>query len=47
MAKPRPYSKNATVSSFKVNNLIVKNCKPFTEGEFVKECFLEIGFVLT
>ncbi|PNF28794.1 hypothetical protein B7P43_G05699, partial [Cryptotermes secundus] len=30
-------------SSFKVSNLIVKNCKPFSEGEFVKECFFEIA----
>jgi hypothetical protein len=27
---------------FKVSNLIDKKCKPFTEGEFVRECFLEL-----
>lgn len=43
LAKPSSHSNNATISSFKVSNLIVKNCKPFTEGEFVKECFLEIA----
>jgi hypothetical protein len=41
MAKPRP--NNVTISSFKVGNLIVKKCKPFTAGEFVKESFLEIA----
>jgi hypothetical protein len=35
MAKPRSISTNATVSSFKVSNLIVKKCKHFTEGKFV------------
>jgi hypothetical protein len=44
MAKPRSLSKNVTVSSFKVSNLIVKNWKSFTEGEFVNECFLEIAY---
>jgi hypothetical protein len=43
MAKPRTRSNNATISSFKVSNLIIKKCKPFTEEEFVKECFLEIA----
>jgi hypothetical protein len=42
MAKPRSLS-NATKSSFKVSNLIAKKCKPFTQGEFEKECFLEIA----
>ena len=41
MAKPRSHSVNATIASFKVSNLIAKKCKPFTEGEFVKDCFLE------
>ncbi|PNF20389.1 hypothetical protein B7P43_G09706, partial [Cryptotermes secundus] len=27
----------------KIRNLIVKKCKPFTEGELVKERFLEIA----
>jgi hypothetical protein len=36
-------SKNATISFFKVSNLILKKCKPFTKGEFVKEYFIE-GF---
>jgi hypothetical protein len=39
----RSLSNNATKLSFKVTNLIVKKCKPFTEGEFVKVCFLEIA----
>jgi hypothetical protein len=43
MAKIRSLSNNATKSSFKVSNLIVKKCKPFTKGEFVNECFLEIA----
>jgi hypothetical protein len=43
MAKPRSLSNNATKSSFKVSNLIVKKCQTFTEGEFIKECFLEIA----
>jgi hypothetical protein len=36
MAKPRSLSNNATISSLKVSNLIVKKCKPFTEGGFVE-----------
>jgi hypothetical protein len=43
MAKPRSHSNNATISSFKVINLTVNKCKPFTEREIVKECFLEIA----
>jgi hypothetical protein len=43
MAKQRSISNNATKSSFKFINLIVKKCKPFTKGEFVKECFPEIA----
>jgi hypothetical protein len=39
MAKPRPLFNNATISSFKVSNLIVKKCKPFTEEVFLKESF--------
>jgi hypothetical protein len=35
--KSRLLSNNATISFFKVCNLIVKKCKLFTEGEFVKE----------
>jgi hypothetical protein len=42
MAKPRSLSNNATISSFKVSNLTVKKCKPFTEKEFVT-VFLEIA----
>jgi hypothetical protein len=42
-AKPRSLSNNETKSSFKVSNLIIKKCKPFTEGEFVSECFLEVA----
>jgi hypothetical protein len=42
MTKLRTLSDNATVSFFKVSNLAVKKCKPFSEGEFVKEFFLEI-----
>lgn len=37
LVKSNSHSNNATMSSF---NLIAKKCKPFTEGEFVKECFL-------
>jgi hypothetical protein len=36
MAKPGSHSNSATISSFKVSNLIVKECKPFTEEEFVR-----------
>jgi hypothetical protein len=43
MAKSRSHSNNGTISSFKVSNLVVKKCKSFTEGEFVKERFLEIS----
>jgi hypothetical protein len=42
-AKPRSLSNNATISSFKISNVIVKKCRPFTEGECVKE-FLEIAY---
>jgi hypothetical protein len=41
-AKPRQLSNNATLPSFKVRNLMVKKRKHFTEGECVKEYFLEI-----
>jgi hypothetical protein len=41
MAKPRSHSNNATISSFKVSNLMVKKCKSFIEGELVKECFFK------
>ncbi|KAJ7338129.1 hypothetical protein JRQ81_010727 [Phrynocephalus forsythii] len=41
MAKPRSHLVNATTESFKVSNLIAKKCKPFTEGEFVKDCCFE------
>jgi hypothetical protein len=43
MAKPRPLSNTATISFFKIRNMIVKNCKLFTQRKFVKECFLEIA----
>ena len=33
---------NATRASYEVATLIAKHCKPFTEGEFIKDCVLKI-----
>lgn len=34
-------SKKATIASYSISHLISKHSKPFTEGEFVKECLIE------
>ena len=35
-----------TLASFKISMIIAKYQKPFSDGEFVKECFLESGATL-
>lgn len=34
-------SAKAVTASYAISRLIAKNSKPFTEGEFVKECLIE------
>lgn len=41
--KPILKSQAVTTASFKVSYLLAKKCKPFSDGEFVKEMFLEIS----
>ena len=41
--KPILKSQTVTTASFKVSYLLAKKCKPFSDGEFVKEMFLEIS----
>ncbi|XP_067132090.1 general transcription factor II-I repeat domain-containing protein 2A-like [Centruroides vittatus] len=41
--KPMLKSQAVTTASFKVSYLLAKNCKPFSDGEFVKEIFLEMS----
>lgn len=41
--KPRLKSQAVTTASFKVSYLLAKKCKPFSDGEFVKEIFLEMS----
>ncbi|XP_075210135.1 zinc finger BED domain-containing protein 5-like [Lycorma delicatula] len=41
--KPRLKSQAVTTASFKVSYLLEKKCKPFSDGEFVKEIFLEMS----
>lgn len=36
-------SQAVTTTSFKVSYLLAKKCKPFSDGEFVKEFFLEMS----
>ena len=38
MVKPTVDTKNAARASFHVSNLLAKKLKPFSDGEFVKEC---------
>ena len=33
---------NATKASYEVATLIAKHCKPFTEGEFIKDCVMKM-----
>ena len=32
-------SEVATETSFQISLLIAKRCKPFTDGDFIKDCF--------
>ncbi|KAG8224086.1 hypothetical protein J437_LFUL001780 [Ladona fulva] len=41
--KPRLKSQAVTTALFKVSYLLSKKCKPFSDGEFVKEIFLEMS----
>lgn len=41
--KPILKSQAVTTASFKVSYLLAKKCKPFSDGEFVKEMFLDIS----
>ena len=43
LTKSTTHSNNVTMASFKVSNLIAKKFKPFSEGDFIKEAFLEIA----
>lgn len=38
--KARESNENATKASYEVAALIAKHCKPFTEGEFIKDCVM-------
>ena len=40
--RARESNENATKASYEVGNLIAKHCKPFTEGEFIKDCLMKI-----
>lgn len=35
-------NENATKASYEVATLIAKHCKPFTEGEFIKDCMMKM-----
>ena len=35
-------SENATFASYEVAHLIAKHGKPFSDGEFVKECLMKV-----
>ncbi|KAF7247962.1 Cartilage-associated protein [Varanus komodoensis] len=35
-------ARDATKASYEVAMLIVKHCKPFTEGEFIKDCMMKM-----
>ncbi|KAF7237537.1 Chromodomain-helicase-DNA-binding protein 1-like [Varanus komodoensis] len=35
-------NENATKASYEVATLIAKHCKPFTEGEFIKDCMVKM-----
>ena len=38
MANPTAHKKNTARASFHISNLVTKKLKPFSDGEFVKEC---------
>ncbi|XP_063781329.1 general transcription factor II-I repeat domain-containing protein 2A-like [Pseudophryne corroboree] len=38
----RESNENATKASYEVATLIAKHCKPFTEGEFIKDCVMKM-----
>ena len=38
--RARESNENATKASYDVATLIAKHCKPFTEGEFMKDCMM-------
>ena len=38
----RESNENVTKASYEVATLITKHCKPFTEGEFIKDCVMKI-----
>ena len=40
--KSRESNENATKASYEVATLIAKHCKPFTEGEFIKDCVMKM-----
>uniref|UniRef100_A0A8C6P2I3 SPIN-DOC-like zinc-finger domain-containing protein n=1 Tax=Nothobranchius furzeri TaxID=105023 RepID=A0A8C6P2I3_NOTFU len=40
--RARDSNENATKASYEVATLIAKHCKPFTEGEFIKDCVMTI-----
>lgn len=44
--KQRKHSDNALKASFIISSKLAKSSKPFTEGEFIKECLLEITDVI-
>ena len=46
LEKQRKQSDNAVKASFIISSKLAKSSKPFTEGEFVKECLLEITDVI-
>ena len=39
--RARDVLENSSKASYEVSMLIAKQCKPFTEGEFVKECLMK------
>lgn len=38
--RARESNENITTASYEVATLIAKHCKPFTEGEFIKDCVM-------
>lgn len=41
--KPMLKTQAITTASFKASYLLAKKCKPFSDGEFLKQCFLDIS----
>ena len=39
--RARDSNENSTKASYEVATLIAKQCKPFTEGEFIKDCLMK------